>query len=65
VQETHPLIKLANTIDWARLMDLVLPDLKNSTTKLKWWFGRKLCLRTYLGVYLLQQLLNATDHGEM
>jgi len=63
VKEDHPLVKLANTIDWERLTGLVLPDLKNSTTKLKWWFGRKLCLRTHLGVYLLQQLLNATDRG--
>ena len=63
VQETHPFIKLANTLDWHKLIDLVLPDLKNSTAKLKWWFGRKLCIRTHLGVYLLQQLLNATDRG--
>lgn len=47
---------------WAAL-HASLPDLKNSTTKLKWWLGRKLCLRTHLGVYLLQQLLNATDRG--
>lgn len=63
VSETHPLIKLANTLDWERLSDLVLPDLKNSTSKLKWWMGRKLCLRTHLGVYLLQQLFNTTDRG--
>jgi len=63
VANTHPLIKLANTIDWKQLIELVLPDLKNSTAKLKWWFGRKLCLRTHLGVYLLQQLLNTTDRG--
>jgi transposase, IS5 family len=63
VKEDHPLVKLANTINWERLTELILPDLKNSTVKLKWWFGRKLCLRSHLGVYLLQQLLNATDRG--
>jgi transposase, IS5 family len=42
---------------------LVLNYLKKTTEKWKWWLGRKLCLRTHLGVYLLQQLLNATDRG--
>src|SRR5579863_6560078 len=63
VDNSHPLIKLANTLDWQRLTELVLTDLKNSTARLKWWFGRKLYLRTHLGVYLLQQLFNATDRG--
>lgn len=63
VETNHPLIKLANSLEWLRLFALVLPDLKNSTTKLKWWLGRKLKLRTHLGVYLLQQLLNETDRG--
>ncbi len=63
VTEDHPLIKLANTLDWERLIEVILPDLKNSTTKLKWWLGRKLSIRTHLGVYLLQQLFNATDRG--
>lgn len=42
VSDTHPLIKLTNTIDWQHLIDLVLPDLKNSTTKSKWFTRRKL-----------------------
>lgn len=63
VNESHPLIKLANTLNWQQLTDLVLPDLKSSTTKLKWWMGRKLNIRTHLGAYLLQQLFNATDRG--
>jgi hypothetical protein len=42
---------------------LVLPDLQQTTSKLKWWMGRKLCLRTHLGLYLLQQMTNATDRG--
>jgi hypothetical protein len=63
VKETHPLVMLANTLDWQRMMELVTHDLQQSTSKLKWWIGRKLSLRTHLGVYLLQQLLNATDRG--
>lgn len=63
VTTKHPLIKLANSLDWEALAKLVLPDLKNSTSKLQWWMGRKLKLRTHLGVYLLQQLLNEKDRG--
>jgi len=63
VSPQHPLIKLMNALDWEKLSGLILPDLKRSTTKLKWWLGRKLKLRTHLGVFLLQQLLNETDRG--
>lgn len=61
VSPEHPLIKLMNTLDWDRLASLVMPDLKATTSKLKWWLGRKLKLRVHLGIYLLQQLLNAKD----
>lgn len=63
VTPNHPLIKLMNVIDWELLSKLIMPDLKKSTHKLKWWLGRKLKLRTHLGIYLLQQLLNETDRG--
>ncbi len=63
VKEDHPLVKLANTIDWSRMMEIVTDDLQKSTAKLKWWMGRKLSIRTHLGVYLLQQLFNMTDRG--
>lgn len=63
VSPTHPLIKLMNALDWAGLDKLILPDLKKSTSKLKWWLGRKLKVRIHLGVFLLQQLLNETDRG--
>ena len=63
VSPTHPLIKLMNALDWAELEKLILPDLKKSTSKLKWWLGRKLKVRIHLGVFLLQQLLNETDRG--
>jgi hypothetical protein len=38
----HPLLKLSGIIDWDRLKDIVLPDLKSSTARGKWWLGRKL-----------------------
>lgn len=63
VSPTHPLIKLMNALNWEELGDMILPDLKKSTCKLQWWLGRKLKLRTHLGVFLLQQLLNETDRG--
>jgi IS5 family transposase len=63
VSPTHPLIKLMNALNWEELGLIALPDLKKSTSKLQWWLGRKLKLRTHLGVFLLQQLLNETDRG--
>lgn len=61
VSSRHPLILLANAIPWQMFAEQVLPDLKQTTSKLKWWLGRKLKLRIHLAVYLLQQLLNKTD----
>ena len=61
VAPTHPLIQLAQVIPWPALAELVLPDLKQSTTKGKWWLGRKLKLRIHLGAFLLQWLYNLTD----
>ena len=46
----HPLMKLMNTIDWEQLSEFIVPDLKKSTSKLKAWLGRKLKLRTRLGM---------------
>jgi len=61
ISSEHPLIKLANTLDWNAITKIVLPDLKNTTRKRFWWLGRRLKLRIHLGVFLLQQLLNATE----
>jgi IS5 family transposase len=61
VATTHPLLQLAQVIPWQALAGLVLPDLKQSTTKGKWWLGRKLKLRIHLGAVLLQWLYNLTD----
>ena len=63
VSPTHPLIKLMNALNWEELGDMILPDLKKSTSRRQWWLGRKLKLRSHLGVFLLQQLLNETDRG--
>lgn len=60
ITEKHPLIQLAQTVQWKELSNLVFSDLKK-TPGGKWWVGRKLKLRVHLGVYLLQQLFNKTD----
>lgn len=61
VEEKHPLITLSNTLPWFELFEIILPDLKNSTAKGKWWCGRALKVRIHLGVYILQQLFNKKD----
>ena len=61
VAEQHPLIQLANALEWDKLADIVLPDIKSTTKKGKWWMGRPLHLRIHLGTYFLQQLFNKTD----
>ena len=60
VKDNHPLILLANLIDWAYLAELVHPDLKK-TKKRFWWLGRRLYLRVHLAVLLLQILFKWTD----
>jgi len=61
VSPTHPLIQLAQVIPWQALADMILPDLKRTTPKGKWWLGRKLTLRIHLGAFLLQWLYHLTD----
>jgi transposase, IS5 family len=61
VAATHPLVQLAQVIPWPALAEFVLPDLKQSTAKGKWWLGRKLKLRIHLGAFLLQWLYHLTD----
>jgi hypothetical protein len=62
VAAAEPLLQLANQLDWAQLAQLALPDLQQ-TAKGCWWRGRKLQVRTHLGVLVLQNLLKATDRG--
>jgi IS5 family transposase len=61
VASNHPLIQLALVIPWQALAELVLPDLKRTTAKGKWWLGRKLKLRIHLGALLLQWFYDLTD----
>ena len=61
VSPTHPLLRLALVIPWPILADIVLPDLKRTTAKGKWWWGRRLTRRIHLGALLLQWLYNLTD----
>jgi hypothetical protein len=63
VSQDHRLIKLANALDWRMIGEIVIKDLKKTTTKLRWWIGRKLNLRIHLGVFLLQSILKMTDRG--
>ena len=46
-------IFLGNSLPWVELFDLILPDLQNSTKEGKWWCGRALKVRIYLGAYIL------------
>jgi hypothetical protein len=61
VASNHPLIQLALVIPWQALAEMVLPDLKRTTAKGKWWLGRKLKLRIHLGALLLQWLYDLSD----
>jgi hypothetical protein len=42
VAANHLLIQLALVIAWHALAEMVLPDLKRTTSKGKWWLGRQL-----------------------
>lgn len=61
VATEHPLIKLANALPWDALMDAVVPDLKRTTAKGRWWMGRKILVRVHLAAYLLQKIYDFTD----
>ena len=60
VEDSHPLIQLANLIDWIYPAELAQPDL-DKTKKRLWWLGRKLYLRVHLAVMILQMLYKWTD----
>ena len=62
IEDSHPLIQLANLIDWKYLAKLAQPDLEK-TARGFWWLGRKLNLRAHLGVMILQILFKWTDRA--
>jgi len=61
ITDSHPLVLLAKTLPWEQMYTLILPDLKNTTTKKQWWRGRKLKVRIHLGAYILQQIYDKKD----
>ena len=61
VKKNHPLIVLANSLPWNILTDLVVADLKITTSKGQWFTGRKIKVRIHLGAFLLQKIYNLTD----
>jgi len=61
VSKQHPLIRLAEALDWQGLSDIVVEDLKTTTAKGCWWLGRRIYVRIHLAVYLLQTIFNKTD----
>jgi hypothetical protein len=61
VKKSHPLMLLVSSLPWPALIELVIKDLKATTTKGCWWMGRKIKVRIHLGAYLLQRLYNLTD----
>lgn len=62
VSAREPLLRLANALDWSRIAQLALVDLKR-TDKGCWSRGRRLSLRSHLAVMILQALLKETDRG--
>ena len=67
ISKEEPLLKLASCICWNTLSDLVLPDLKRTTTKGFWWKGRRaetspgFSIRIHLSVMIIQLLFKLTD----
>lgn len=61
ISSLHPLLRLCNVLPWGELVGLVAEDLKATTAKGSWWTGRKIYVRTHLGVYILQKLFDKTD----
>jgi IS5 family transposase len=60
IDSRHPLMKLANKLPWAELLQIIFPDLQQ-TAKHQWQVGRPLNVRIHLGAYLLQQQFDFTD----
>ena len=63
VPPEHPLVLLANSLDWLAIGNLVMEDLRNTTKKGLWRLGRPLFLRCHLSIYFLQIIFDFTDRG--
>lgn len=62
VSSSDALVALANALDWPRIAQLAIPDLKR-TAKGCWYLGRRLSLRSHLAVMILQTICKETDRG--
>ncbi len=65
ISGSHPLIQLAKMIPWAQFETIVIPDLKQSTSKCQWWLGRKLKLRSFTFIARYATPNNVMDFKEM
>lgn len=61
VGQEHPLILIANALPWDRLSELVCGDLRSTTARGFWMVGRKLFVRSHLGILVLQARTKKTD----
>ena len=61
VREDNKFIKLSNYLNWDEMTKIILPDLQKTTKSGNLNCGPKLQLRTHLGAYILQSMLNITD----
>jgi IS5 family transposase len=61
IPDSHPLVLLANLINWQFLLEIILGDLTKTTKKGNINRGRKILIRVHLAAYLLQRLYNLTD----
>lgn len=59
----HPLIKLAQVIPWEQMGEVVMEDLRKTTSKGFLNLGNKLYLRVHLGLYLLYLKTNKTERA--
>jgi len=63
ISQNHPLLLLANTLPWKKMVDLVDVDLKATTVAGIWWVGRKLLLRVHLAILVLQKMFDLKDRA--
>jgi IS5 family transposase len=61
ISSDHRLLKLVCHLPWDDMFEVILPDLKR-TEKKCWWMGRPIRVHIHLGIYILQQMFDLTDH---
>lgn len=63
VEDSHPLVQLAQVIPWLTIVEMIIPDLQKTTRKGFLHLGRTLILRIHLGALLLKMIYDLTDRG--